>query len=1223
MLTTKMGELCPQLHEIQKNYEAQCGLEVAEAAWTAEAIEASFGELARTQLYAHREVRRQRTVLAERRARRQAWLARHDGKPLTREAISQIIDRINGSQNNEPAKPAKPVDGSRRFTYVVNNLRKQLAAHIGARDLAQRLMNEAEAIMAQTVMNGWDEAIDGSLPLAYFSATTQAAYNAKRVASENKEIALLEAAISAIETAIGNGEEPIRRAGWAPEVDKKTYAVFTFGLPDLMGPDFMRALEPAFEVMKAEERPKGWMRTVDGAIRTARAIVAARTAEKWRSKLNSRELSRNALTQSAATDAATALKRNVEQTFAIGKLGLAKELRKLEYSNQYASNLDEIRNLVEAINEYAQTVGVSVDGLTYVLLCSTPGQAKVGDAYFAETGFLRETWKDFWSYGQKFADFRSNGTEEMKRMALLFTPSVEAIGQHNTRLRVNQILMLDEIGTRQMLDSLWALAKTSTEFQTFTGMKKKVTRWDGALFLLTQVFGAGFQFRSHGALALKGLAVNAMSALAAFVKQHGRSSLPDTMADICGQIWAFPWSSDETKRKYPVALAITTTSVWKGKSLGLTWSEAVARTVALEQRFKGAANLRAIRYIDAETDSQRKLGRQILQQMLGFWRTPKAVSKLTDGAIRNQLNKRTLSATLAELAELDRPEETRTEFAKLVARKPELLLTDAVQAFLKKRAITKAKWLASGKLPIDGSYPYIVEDPLAFFEVIFLGKDPQDPMIGALRANECSAAEYADGTELFACRMPANWLVSLVLTNRVSNVFSSLGACCVLSEHDAALVVFDGDTDGDEVFLSPSELLIDMIKKARAIGVDSEFAKLPVELRTPVLAFEHPDGPAKKGFDSPDERRHAIAVALTNTAYHNDVGRYSNGAAAYLAAASKALAKGDKATFADCMRSAAWLSIAAILVIDAAKNGDMPENIASVVENLLDKKVAPSMPWNQRFNKGWTEAEFQDDQERYKPSLIGEPQTGYLPDEVANRVWNALKNWTFDAEGVELPDDFIQDLLIDDGEAKSMNAVVASGFVQTIFETVWKKDEETDKILEAVKAGKPIGLKKLVLYFWRNESAMKYKMSVSDELDEVRQNEARLEAYHELVRRTVVNAAYNAYGAMGVKRVVNYLVSDALNIAHNYVGQATDPEKVLEEKGSYAVFILQVFAAELNHPEWVVDSIIWEELANDSDHTDDPVLFPTADEDYEPDYEPTEEDWEALAAQMNDHCTGE
>lgn len=277
------------------------------------------------------------------------------------------------------------------------------------------------------------------------------------------------------------------------------------------------------------------------------------------------------------------------------------------------------------------------------------------------------------------------------------------------------------------------------------------------------------------------------------------------------------------------------------------------------------------------------------------------------------------------------------------------------------------------------------------------------------------------------------------------------------------------------------------------------------------------------------------------------------------------------------------------------------------------------MPWNQRFNLGWSDGEFQADQASDRPTISGDLKRGYLPDEIGHRVWSALKDWSFDAEGLQLHDDFVNELLIGDGEAKRLSAVVDSQFVQMVCETVWKQDEDAERILSAIKAGEPLGVKELLRYFWRNESAMKYRMRISDEIEETRENAARLEAYHMMVEYTIVSMAYKAYGAQGVKRVINYLVSDALDVAHNNIGRVTDPEKLMEEKGSYAIFVLQCFSGELLHPEWVEDTCIWEQImaakaAQVQADREEAILPDEDDLELADDDGLTDEDWEALTA---------
>ena len=850
------------------------------------------------------------------------------------------------------------------------------------------------------------------------------------------------------------------------------------------------------------------------------------------------------LAECGATDIACAVERDPGDVYAAGKLRIVHALK------NFGDDADNhVLRTAQRMEHIAINIGVSIDGAVYRLIAATPSQSKAGDSYFAEYEFFAGTRERFWRLGQKLSQFKSNGSEELKRMALAFTPSV--VSSINGGIKIDEIVMLPEVN--YVVNVLEALV---FELDGTIGIKHDYkahrTLFDGAIYGLVDGIPS-YQLRSAAPLALKGLYVNCASVVAYLEEIFGY--LPETITDIDGNVWALPWSNAATKKSYPVAKAITTTSTWKGKSLGLSWSDAVAKTMALKDDMSSAEYCRVVRYADAADERPRKLGRQALQEFISW--TGDDLRDLMAKPIGRMMAKRHLVNQMVDMGAIG--QNKRSYFHKLVEVFPELLLFGQIRNLIWTKTESNAEYLASARVPINGDYPYITEDPVVALAHLLYGMSLDQIKTSGLfylRENEASFAGFDSGHQLFTCRYPLNWFAAQLLTNRHHRAYTSLGGVGILSAYGIALIAMDGDVDGDETLVTEEDVVLRLAHRMLRMGFLGS-------KKLPVIVFPHDtecEMTKKLPFENELEREFKLSVSLDYSQRYSTVGIYANAAAAFMAAAAEAWTNGDKSTFEENALNAAIMHVASILVIDMTKTGAMPDYITQLIPGCMRSKG--QMPWCQRFNLGWTNAQFADDQKHKHPALKAGPTAGYLPDAVAYTTMTALNSWRFDDEGLQLRASTLQDMLFD-AKKSSCGIVINRQYLNQIIGLKFKADDESAKFISAVVNGDKISLKDTLVFFWRNESALRYKIKLNeDDLDFADEARARLRELHILVYNLLKSSVTEMYDEDYWQSVVNYYVDDALK-QDNGVGITDDPEDRVAKQARYAMFVLEIFAPDL------------------------------------------------------------
>ena len=245
----------------------------------------------------------------------------------------------------------------------------------------------------------------------------------------------------------------------------------------------------------------------------------------------------------------------------------------------------------------------------------------------------------------------------------------------------------------------------------------------------------------------------------------------------------------------------------------------------------------------------------------------------------------------------------------------------------------------------DSRYEYVAIDPIALIDVLILGISPYKHRVGMLDTWECHTCGVDNGTEIAAIRYPANLLNFCILKNKsgfnkVWHYYDHLKGVLVLSFYNVALTGYwDGDNDGDEVWETTTQTVIDMVK-----AMWEAAHPLPV-------VFPHDK--AQKGHypATREEYVQAQTQLLWDGMKYNRVGIYAN-------MAKKILAGLTEGNCRDLVMKALYHHIMAILILDFIKTGKLPEEIMKVADKMF--KDYPLFPYSHRFGHHTRETPYYD-----------------------------------------------------------------------------------------------------------------------------------------------------------------------------------------------------------------------------------------------------------------------
>lgn len=791
---------------------------------------------------------------------------------------------------------------------------------------------------------------------------------------------------------------------------------------------------------------------------------------------------------------------------------------------------------------------------------------------------------------EEFDKIKTTGSDMLKWWSYSTTPSC-VMTYKDQPIGVDDVLVVDSIEFNKMFKNILDFRKPDNKKEWQDGVKHDEalvdrTAFDGQLFFMvpipSQQLRGGMSFKGYGVCCAYEDGTTMIDEIA---RREGRK-IPDTIKDIDGvhREW----------RKYKV---IATKDAWKWASYGISYAEYCERMNKLAEKYPTVNKLYTARIADATEESDRNLTRQSMQQFM--FANSKQIAELYERAIRKLDKLRTHDGIIRKIAALDKDEADRNAFEHLIELVPEFLDNKLMKRYVED-VFNRSVAEAAVRPVVDGIYPYICEDPVAFFKIVLWGEDPNKLGLGYLKADEVNIPGTAEGKEMYLVRYPNNYLCGMIGRNHNDDIYRCVGNTMVLSVDGYWLTRADGDVDGDEMCAIFNKVVIEMMKDTIEM------------LNPPLILFPHASLDKKLyiGFEA---RAKALAGAMViANKFGPAVGQNSNLATKFMARAAsarmaimKAVLENDRTAYKSAkghldahLNNAIIAHIAAIIAIDLAKTGTMPAWLENKLKEIT-KYAGKKMPWNQRFCKDnksapWFEGDW-DKRTNERTEGIVDKCAGYVIDKTDAYNYEAPTGNGFSFESIMCDKTglYIQG---SEGklEANSLFAFDARNYMKGNMDG----DNETSLIsrLHSAEEKDTVGFAELMRFFWRNMAQLMYKIS-RDDSDDI-QNANLVTEYYATVREIMLHfgshcgsakfasltpdqqAKSNVWHAMkiafGKNSVGNERKKDIVEAVKADNPKASEDElKVLIEeacerdnaymsaKSSYAIFTVKVFAPDL------------------------------------------------------------
>lgn len=597
---------------------------------------------------------------------------------------------------------------------------------------------------------------------------------------------------------------------------------------------------------------------------------------------------------------------------------------------------------------------------------------------------------------------------------------------------------------------------------------------------------------------------------------------------------------------------VATTDIVKIK---IPWPEYLQLIERLEKRWPLIGYLRCVREADKPEEydedgnpvdsNVRELSRQLLQQMLRVSDTN--ISILTRRSRHWLKRQKSFEGVMETMTGAKKDPDKRSAINRLIAAVPELVAERHINEFMRDTWIAKRERIASGKLRINGYYPFLAQDPVAFVLVTVFGWDPNKTDIGLVKDEHFSLADL-DGQELDAVvnRYPANAITAKVMRNQKVAAYAKLKGVLVLSWTDDTIIRFDGDFDGDEALVVTWAWFVKLMRR------QLEMAKFPL------IVFDHGSKEVPAPFVDQDRKNKAIAAAVVRAQEFNKVGIYSDLAMTILALASDAYYSMRFAKAEALLEDASIAHVGAILCIDQVKGNDISQKMLDALTDLQEKYVVITndyfpeelrtpflrKPWNQIFHKAVCE-------ESCMPAMQ------CTADRIAKSIMT-VGEWTPITE-VAWSEDLAELMFCDSRLSRNYiprKAVVASKF---LMELNWAAyGDGCSAIKKAITEGKPLGLTDLLEFFWSNKCSLAYKVGGKD-------REEREQELFKLARSVVFETfcRESRKAPDGVEMTIAEKQAIIINYALRYALELDIRNNIKDvNKGNFAMFVLRMFAPD-------------------------------------------------------------
>lgn len=495
-------------------------------------------------------------------------------------------------------------------------------------------------------------------------------------------------------------------------------------------------------------------------------------------------------------------------------------------------------------------------GEHYLLYTKSPSQLKKEGAYFIIKQAAKENQDLFWfGLGLDEVAARTNkmnsdgklvGTVCMTKLlqyrALLTSaaiPSSQVFGKPIDMRKVIVVPEFEKIMTAHVMS-------VATDYTVSEGIRDDIKNplWDGQIILNARKFGLVMaQLRSMG---LKGLAVGVN--VPSLCAKRGYDPVVTDVNGVKHNLEIEDWHmiADPSTLKMLKIFGGTKHYFETLEKLGMTEAFVCA--------------------VDGEEKDYNTLSRQMVSSLFDL--EDDEMTALANPTVDELLGMKNLQQATRYMAEDGKSH--KTNMGKLISACPEAMALDAIQSELKDRFLRRMDSARAGKLVVNGKYMFAVCDPVAWVDIVIGGKDPSDPSVGVLRANEVSCAEFPIGNELIALRSPHAAHEWAVAVNMKSHVDVAAGGIS-FSVHDLIYRMLQMDFDGDHILVVDNEKLTSSVKRMQKkynIPVIYYEASKPNSLKPlPV----DPDPQAKH-----DELASQIVECALTCAEYNKVGEYSN-----------------------------------------------------------------------------------------------------------------------------------------------------------------------------------------------------------------------------------------------------------------------------------------------------------------------------------------------------------
>ena len=483
--------------------------------------------------------------------------------------------------------------------------------------------------------------------------------------------------------------------------------------------------------------------------------------------------------------------------------------------------------------------GVVLNGVPYTFYTASPGQLKKGSMYLIRSDEFKRLTPQIWG-GRNPANIKKMlVSKQLQYRALLLSSAARSANVLPKPMKLRNAIVVKDVTVKIPCNCL-------SLSQAYEAAEKEMLAnnmpWDGMIFLEEEVWGhLVAQVRGYG---IKGLAVSV--GIKKWCQSRGYNY--PFIEDVCGVT--------HNVEQEGISIFLTESTV---KTLGDYKSFDEMRQAC---EMLGMDEL-YICAVDEEETENKTLSRQMLQTLIDI--TDEELYNLCRLIRDKLLALNGYEGAFRALAELDTPEKCRSNFAKFIAAYPDAICHPCVRKALADRYRAMYADMMIGRVEIKGNYKFVVTDPIAWVDIAFGGKDPQDATAGLLGANEC----YLKGcTTQKVCLLRSphafmEWATATVKeTEEIQEYFTGNVVYC--SMRDMICRILQYDVDGDHLLVIQDEKLVEIAERTRAKY------DIPVLYYEPTNADKIPM-PATK-----DEMSALIVECIMSSQENNLVGPYSN-----------------------------------------------------------------------------------------------------------------------------------------------------------------------------------------------------------------------------------------------------------------------------------------------------------------------------------------------------------